>query len=76
MLSPYRLKRRRDSKEEKRHAGAKLRLEAAPTEGLLFCLVFIIRRFFKSGINLLAINAIIKTIHFYFNINNKNVGVF
>jgi len=45
MLSPYRLKRRRDSKEEKRRAGAKLRLEAAPIEGLLFCLVFIIRHF-------------------------------
>jgi hypothetical protein len=48
MLSPYRLKRRRDSKEEKRRAGAKLRLEAAPTEGLLFCLVFIIHRLFVN----------------------------
>lgn len=46
MLSPYRLSRRRDNREKKRRAGAKLPLEAAPTEGLLFCLVFIIHRLF------------------------------
>jgi hypothetical protein len=46
MLSPYRLKRRRDNREEKRRAGAKLRIEAAPTEGLLFVLVFITHRLF------------------------------